>query len=53
MKVTDLFVTMVNWNSEAWQTGRGDSFGGGRLLGLVSWTPKKQRSISSFETTVP
>ncbi len=36
MKVTDLSVTMVNWNSEAWQTGRGDSFGGGRLLGVVT-----------------
>ena len=36
MKVTDLTVTMINWNSAAWQTGRGDSFGGGRLLGVVT-----------------
>ncbi|MFQ6030465.1 MAG: mandelate racemase, partial [Dehalococcoidia bacterium] len=36
MKITDLAVAMVNWNSAAWQTGRGDSFGGGRLLGVVT-----------------
>ena len=36
MKVTDLAVTMINWKSDAWQTGRGDSFGGGRVLGVVT-----------------
>jgi L-alanine-DL-glutamate epimerase-like enolase superfamily enzyme len=35
MKITDLSVTMFNWNSEAWQTGSG-SFGGHRLLGIVT-----------------
>ena len=36
MKVTDLAVTMINCKSDAWQTGRGDSFGGGRVLGVVT-----------------
>jgi len=35
MKITDLSVTMFNWNSAPWQTGTG-SFGGKRLLGIVT-----------------
>jgi L-alanine-DL-glutamate epimerase-like enolase superfamily enzyme len=35
MKITDVSVTMFNWNSASWQTGTG-SFGGKRLLGIVT-----------------
>ena len=35
MKITDLSVTMFDWNSAPWQTGTG-SFGGKRLLGIVT-----------------
>jgi len=35
MKITDLSVTMFNWNSAPWHTGTG-SFGGKRLLGIVT-----------------
>jgi L-alanine-DL-glutamate epimerase-like enolase superfamily enzyme len=35
MKITDLSVTMFNWNSAPWHTGTG-SFGGNRLLGIVT-----------------
>ena len=35
MKITDVSVTMFNWNSAPWQTGTG-SFGGKRLLGIVT-----------------
>jgi len=35
MKITDLSVTMFNWNSVPWHTGTG-SFGGNRLLGIVT-----------------
>jgi L-alanine-DL-glutamate epimerase-like enolase superfamily enzyme len=35
MKITDLSVTMFNWNSTPWHTGTG-SFGGNRLLGIVT-----------------
>jgi hypothetical protein len=35
MKITDLSVTMFNWNSAPWHTGTG-SFGGNRLMGIVT-----------------
>ena len=35
MKVTDLSVTMFNWNNPAWRAGT-LSFGGHRLLGIVT-----------------
>ena len=35
MKITDVSVTMFNWNSAAWRTGTG-SFGGKRMLGVVT-----------------
>ena len=40
MKVTDVKVTMFNWEQEAWTTGigggRGTSFGGDVLLGILT-----------------
>jgi L-alanine-DL-glutamate epimerase-like enolase superfamily enzyme len=35
MQITDLSVTMFNWDSAAWGTGTG-SFGGRKLLGIVT-----------------
>jgi len=35
VKITDLRVTMFNWKSAVWRTGR-SSFGGHRLLGVVT-----------------
>ena len=35
MKITDVSVTMFNWQSAAWRTGTG-AFGGHRLLGVVT-----------------
>ncbi len=35
MKITDLSVTMFNWNSDLWGVGSG-SFGGHKLLGIVT-----------------
>ena len=37
MKVTDLSVTMFNWDSPLWRTtGRGDAIGRNKLLGVVT-----------------
>ena len=35
MKITDVSVTMFNWNSPQWNTG-GNSFGGTTLLGVLT-----------------
>ena len=35
MKITELSVTMFNWNTAAWGTATGN-FGGHRLLGVVT-----------------
>ena len=35
MKITELSVTMFNWNTASWGTATG-TFGGHRLLGVVS-----------------
>ena len=48
MKITDLTVTMVKWESEPWLTGVGTTFGGHKLLGSYDrkWCMERMREVA-------